>query len=182
MLPAAGVLVLPTTVQGDLAAAFEALYARPGALPPLMQQGVMEARIPRHYVLLHDARTALPGTLERCGRQPRRVLHQLGKTSAGSCSFCATRQLGPSCACAAAPTGCEPPSCVQSLAELFSAHSFCRAQQQLRQLGASVGAQCHLLVINSRTPEQPPGMDGRFWSAAAAGAPFVHLPPPPLAC
>jgi hypothetical protein len=63
----AGVLVLPSTVQGDPVAAFEELFARPGALPPLMQQGVMEPRIPKHYVLLHDASTAPPGTLERCG-------------------------------------------------------------------------------------------------------------------
>lgn len=65
----AGVLVLPSTVQGELVKAFEALYTQPGALPPLMQQGVMEQRIPRHYVLLHDARNSPPGTLERCAGQ-----------------------------------------------------------------------------------------------------------------
>lgn len=106
-------LVLPSTIAGDPVAAFEELFARSGALPPLMQAGVMEPRIPKHYVFLHDARSAPPGGLERA----QALLRQLAAS-----------------------------------------------------LGPSVGQQCHLLAINSRTPEQPAGMESRFWGAARPGA------------
>ena len=110
--PPAGVLVLPASVEGDAVAAFEGLYARSGSLPPLMGAGVMEPRIPRHYVLLHDAAAAPPGGLARAQERHRTL--------------------------AAA-------------------------------LGPSVGQQVHLVVINSRGPEQPAGMDPRFWAAALPG-------------
>ena len=45
--------MLPSTFEGDPAAAFKALLQQ--GMPPLMKQGVMDPRSLRHHVLLHDA-------------------------------------------------------------------------------------------------------------------------------
>ena len=76
---ATGLLVLPADYAGDLAAAFNELWS-PAALPALMQQGVMEPRVLRHYVLLHDARQ---GDIVLRDAQAR--MRQLSSTLGSNC-------------------------------------------------------------------------------------------------
>jgi hypothetical protein len=52
--PIAWLLVLNSDIEGDPAAAFTKLFSS-AKLPPLMKKGLMEMRIPKHYILLHDA-------------------------------------------------------------------------------------------------------------------------------
>ncbi|KDD73196.1 hypothetical protein H632_c2438p0, partial [Helicosporidium sp. ATCC 50920] len=61
--PVACVLALPSNTAGDLAQAFEMVHLQ-SARPPLLQAGVMDARMPRHYLLVHDARQGL-GSIQR---------------------------------------------------------------------------------------------------------------------
>lgn len=53
----AGLLVLPSTFEGDFGPACAALFDQ--GMPPLMKQGTMDARVLRQCVLLHDAQTRL---------------------------------------------------------------------------------------------------------------------------
>lgn len=57
--------MLPSTLEGDYASAFEDLY-RKAAHPPLLKAGVMDSRFTRYYVIVHDARSATTEDLERC--------------------------------------------------------------------------------------------------------------------
>lgn len=52
--PAAGILVLPSTLVGDPVAAFAELH-RSAPLPAALREGLVEGQVLRHYVLLHDA-------------------------------------------------------------------------------------------------------------------------------
>lgn len=74
----AGILALPTTQGGDLAAAFAALW-RQAALPPLMQAGVMEASaVLRHYVLVHDAASQGPEVAAAAQEQMHNLAGTMG--------------------------------------------------------------------------------------------------------
>ena len=76
----AGVLALPADHEGDLVAAFAALW-RHSALPPLMQAGVMEAAgVLRHYVLVHDASSMGPGVLAAAQEKLRCMASTLGSS------------------------------------------------------------------------------------------------------
>ena len=55
--------MLPSTFEGDPAAAFTTLLQQ--GTPLLMRQGVMDPRVLRHHVLLHDAGRASPEDLAR---------------------------------------------------------------------------------------------------------------------
>ena len=72
----AGLLVLPADHAGDLALAFNELWD-PAALPRSMQQGMMEPRVLRHYVLLHDARHG-DGVLHAAEARMRELSSTLG--------------------------------------------------------------------------------------------------------
>ena len=65
--PIAWLIVLPSNLEGDPAAAFSQLYTTTD-IPDLMKQGVMEQRIPRHYVLLHDAADSLDEAKDKMRR------------------------------------------------------------------------------------------------------------------
>lgn len=76
-------LALPADAEGDLAAAFAALWWH-SALPPLMQAGVMEAAgVLRHHVLVHDAASMGPEVLAAA----REKLRQLAATLGSSCQL-----------------------------------------------------------------------------------------------
>lgn len=78
-------LALPADAEGDLAAAFAALW-RHSALPPLMQAGVMEAAgVLRHHVLVHDAASMGPEVLAAAQEK----LRQLATTLGSSCQLLA---------------------------------------------------------------------------------------------
>ncbi|KAL4458148.1 hypothetical protein ABPG75_013013 [Micractinium tetrahymenae] len=78
--PVACVLALPADAEGDLAAAFAALW-RHSALPPLMQAGVMEAAgVLRHYVLVHDAASMGPEVLLAAQEKLRQLAATLGSS------------------------------------------------------------------------------------------------------
>ncbi len=76
-------LALPADAEGDLVAAFAALW-RHSALPPLMQAGVMEAAgVLRHHVLVHDASGMGPEVLVAAHEK----LRQLAVTLGSSCQL-----------------------------------------------------------------------------------------------
>ena len=64
---AAGLMVLDSR-QEQPVATFAELFSS-GALPPLMQEGAMEARVLKHYLLLHDAAAEGEGGADRCAAE-----------------------------------------------------------------------------------------------------------------
>lgn len=58
---AAGLLVLESSEMQPVASYANLLKTAP--LPPLMEQGVMETRILRHYLLIHDEQAGVAGGL-----------------------------------------------------------------------------------------------------------------------
>lgn len=63
----AGMLALPSSTTGDFVSAFENLY-KSAPHPSLLDAGVMDSRVLRYYIIVHDRRLSKTEDLERYTR------------------------------------------------------------------------------------------------------------------